>query len=42
MIFKTVSYLFLARHRHGGVDRVHALAQAVVVHVEAAEAALRR
>ena len=41
MIFESFSYLFLARDGHGGVDWVHALAQTVVVHVEAVEAALR-
>ena len=29
------SYLFLSRHRDCGVDRVQALAEAVIVHAEA-------
>ena len=33
-IFKSVSYLLLARDGDGGVDAVHALAETVVVHVD--------
>ena len=35
IIFKSVSYLLLARDGDGGVDTIHALAETVVVHVEA-------